>query len=486
MERTQKFDYTLIIVSTIFILANSFFTTRNIFLFSVVPPILLLLAFFLFSPQHIFFLIVFLTPLSIPLRRIVPGLDFDFWVPTEPLIFGLLLLLIVKSFQENYFDKKLLNHPVFWILTFYLGWIFISIFPSELPLVSLKFLLVRVWYIGVFFYLGYHLFRNKKTYYKYFLWVFILGMIIVSSITLIKHTGIGLFNQKAAHGACTPFFIDHTSYGATIAFTIMMIIGLISVTKNRSARLFLMLMFLYFLAALVFSYSRAAWISVIFALIVGVLWLLKIRFRTIVFSVALVLGITIIFNNNISVWLRENKTESSGNLKEHLNSIINIKTDASNLERLNRWNAAIRMFKERPLFGWGPGTYMFYYAPFQRSYQKTIISTNFGTQGNAHSEYLGLLSETGLPALFAYLLLIVVVIYRGLKISRSPETKEYKILIISSLLGIITYVVHGIMNNFLDCDKIAIPFWGSIAFIVAMDTYVERSEKVVKSGELKA
>ena len=34
----------------------------------------------------------------------------------------------------------------------------------------------------------------------------------------------------------------------------------------------------------------------------------------------------------------------------------NVSTDASNLERINRWNCAIRMYAERPFLGHGPGT----------------------------------------------------------------------------------------------------------------------------------
>ena len=56
----------------------------------------------------------------------------------------------------------------------------------------------------------------------------------------------------------------------------------------------------------------------------------------------------------------------------------------------------IRMFKDRPLLGHGPGTYMFLYAPYQKPSEKTIISTNAGNRGNAHSEYLGPMAESGI------------------------------------------------------------------------------------------
>ena len=70
---------------------------------------------------------------------------------------------------------------------------------------------------------------------------------------------------------------------------------------------------------------------------------------------------------------------------ERIESMSNISSDASNLERLNRWNCALELFYKRPFFGWGPGTYSFVYAPFQSSKNLTIISTNFGDGGNAHN-----------------------------------------------------------------------------------------------------
>src|SRR5690625_5696182 len=60
----------------------------------------------------------------------------------------------------------------------------------------------------------------------------------------------------------------------------------------------------------------------------------------------------IIFN-----YLESNESESRGDYVEHLESISNVSTDASNLERINRWNSAVAMWQERPFVGWGPGTY---------------------------------------------------------------------------------------------------------------------------------
>jgi hypothetical protein len=48
---------------------------------------------------------------------------------------------------------------------------------------------------------------------------------------------------------------------------------------------------------------------------------------------------------------------------------------------------ASRMVAERPWFGFGPGTYVFQYSPFQKSDELTLISTFAGDLGDAHSEY---------------------------------------------------------------------------------------------------
>jgi putative inorganic carbon (HCO3(-)) transporter len=46
------------------------------------------------------------------------------------------------------------------------------------------------------------------------------------------------------------------------------------------------------------------------------------------------------------------------------------------------------------------------------------------------------------------------------------------------LLGLITYFIHGAMNNFLDTDKASVPFWGFVAILVALDVYHNKTLSV--------
>jgi O-antigen ligase len=177
--------------------------------------------------------------------------------------------------------------------------------------------------------------------------------------------------------------------------------------------------------------------------------------------------------------LEKNRQDSSDELTEHIQSISNVATDASNLERLNRWSCAWRMFKERPVFGWGPGTYIFQYAPFQRSYEMTVISTNFGDLGNAHSEYLGPLAEQGVLGLVNILMIVMVSVYVGVRLYFKIRDPEDKRVVMAVLLGLITYFLHGLLNNFLDTDKASVPVWGFLAILTVIDVYYSSDKKTL-------
>ena len=141
--------------------------------------------------------------------------------------------------------------------------------------------------------------------------------------------------------------------------------------------------------------------------------------------------------NEILIELQKNKQDSSEELVENFQSISNISTDDSNTERLNRWSAAISMLKERPIFGWGPGTYQFQYAPFQSSANITLISTNAGDLGNAHSEYISPLAETGILGGILFGSIALYALFLGFSLVYQCNSLDIRLLTISTLLGFV-------------------------------------------------
>ena len=172
----------------------------------------------------------------------------------------------------------------------------------------------------------------------------------------------------------------------------------------------------------------------------------------------------------------EHTTEEFG---EKLQSATNVTTDASNLERLNRWSCAIEMFYEHPVMGFGPGTYAFEYARFQEPENTTIISTTNGDMGNAHSEYLGPLAEMGLFGLISVLLIVAAIFYKGITLYlKWPEDdRMIRTLLLAMIMSLVTYFVHGIINNYLDTDKAAVPIWMMCAIFISLEISLKNKQK---------
>lgn len=474
----------LYLVAALFVAVSLYLVVRKddylVFAFPIVLGILLL---YLFSLDKVILLISFLVPLSINLENIDAGLSIS--LPSEPLLFGVLLLFVSKLLYERNYDNKIAKHRISIAIYIMLAWMLITTFTSELPLVSIKYLVSRLWFVVPFFFVAALVFK-KMVNIHWFIWLYISSLIVVVAYTIVRHAGFG-FSDESAHWVMSPLYNDHTAYGAALAMYLILAIGYLFYPGLKPGKRLLVLVIAGILVlAIVLSLSRAAWISFAAALVVLAIVFLKIKLRWVVLSFVTLLFIFITFQNEIIDLLEKNKQDSSTDLVEHVQSISNISSDASNLERINRWQAAFRLFDERPILGWGPGTYQFVYGPLQRSKEKTIISTNSGDKGNAHSEYIGPLSEMGLPGMLIVLFLVGTLIYTGINTYKRAKTKEVKVITMTTTLALISYYVHGLLNNFLDTDKLSIPVWGCAAILVVMDLYFADKESLDKETDPKA
>lgn len=347
-------------------------------------------------------------------------------------------------------------------------------------MVSFKFLLMRLWYFIPILLFGIYVFRKTQRI-KLFFWLYIAAMCVVITYTTINHSLYG-FGEKESHWVMFPFFKDHTSYGAMCAF-ITPLITTFYFSKKQSP----LMQFIYGLVLIVaviglyFSFSRAAWLSVVIAFLVWLFIRFKIKFKYLAVVGVILLSLILVNWTKINYLLGENTSEhTTENFEKRLQSAANITTDASNLERINRWTSAWAMFQDKPIFGFGPGTYAFEYAPYQDPDNKTIISTNFGNKGNAHSEYLGPLAEMGFLGLITFTLIVVMVFYKAITLYvRYPESEERKI-ILALVLAMTTYFAHAFLNNFLDMDKVAIPIWGAVAAIIALEIKLNKEKSLSK------
>ena len=459
----------LLVFSVLYVALSCYLIWTDLSYLTLAPVGLMAIYFALFYTECTFLSLAFLTPLSINIEEYTDS--FGLFLPTEPLLFGLMLFLLMQHTQHKLIDSYVWKNPIVWAVGFYLFWMFITSITSTDPVTSFKFLLARMWFIVPLLLFGTKVFSNPRNI-RIFIWLFCIAMCIVIIYTLIIHASYG-FSEKAGHWVMWPFFKDHTIYGSTIAFITPLVFGLYFSKKHTPLiQVLLILLIFITLLGLYFSGTRAAWLSVILSL--AVLVIIKLRIKFSILAIVAATGIVVLYFSwdNIQMELGRVKVEhTTEEFGEKLQSATNVTTDASNLERLNRWASAIEMFKQKPVFGFGPGTYAFEYARFQEPENLTIISTNFGDAGNAHSEYLGPLSEMGLLGLIAMLLIVIAIFYKSITLYYKwpDDDKEFKTLLLAMILALVTYFIHGALNNYLDTDKAAVPIWAFCAAFIAME-----------------
>jgi putative inorganic carbon (HCO3(-)) transporter len=459
------------IICIAFALINLVAITFDFLWIGLLPLALIFTFLVVFKLDKLLILLAFLVPLSISLDDV--GFGFGISLPDEPLIIGIMVLAVFKFVIDSEYDFIVLKHPITIAILINLFWLFITACTSQYPFVSFKFLISRFWYIVVFYFLGVMLFRHFKNIVNFF-WLYMIPLLGVVIYTLYKHS-LFKFSLSESYNIMRPFFIAHGIYAATLCMFIPLLVFYVLFYRRMGLSILGMLLALtlliVFLFGIYFSYTRAAWIGVAVAVCFIVPVFLRIKFNTLLIIAITTIAFGYTFQNQILYVLSKNQQKSADGFSNHLQSISNIKTDPSNTERINRWMSAISMFEAKPVLGFGPGTYSFCYAPFQQSKYLTVISTNFGDGGNSHSEYLNPLAESGLFGLLTLLLILYFVLSTGFRLYYTAKKFKVRMFSLAIVLGLITYLVHGFLNNYTETDKIAALFWGGFGMLTALDLY---------------
>jgi len=467
---------------SLFILLNCFALMHEFLYVPYLSAVAVILYLLIFKADWLIYLMAFVTPLSIEITD--TKYDAGLSIPAEIIMVLLTLLFFLRLLHDVRLERKIVFHPISIVIYIYLAWMLITSITSEIPLVSFKYLASQVWFITACYFVVIQLIKSdlKKT--VTFINCYALGLSVVILITTVKFALQG-FSKHNMHWIMSPFYNDHTAYGAAIAFFIPLIMALFIMDgKTTWKKTYYIIISVILLLGFYLSYCRAAWLSIIVAFSVLAVLKLRIKLSWLVLGLALLFSTFYYFSDDILYQMGKNTQDSSGEFLEHITSMSNITTDASNVERLNRWNAAFGMIEDRPVMGWGPGTYQFVYAGYQRAKYKTIITTNFGDGGNAHSEFIGPCAEMGIPGTILVLILMITILYTGIKTYIRSSDKIPKTWSLFAVIALVSYYVHGIMNNFLDTDKLSLPFWSVVAVIVVTDILSrgEETKRPIKSS----
>ncbi len=469
----------------LFLLANVACFVFDFYYLSALPLIPIFLYILVHHTDKVILFLAFATPLSIPFKDVGAGIGLS--LPTEPLIVLLFLGVLFKLVSGKVFEVRILKNPVVIIALLTMLWLFITTITSTHPLVSFKYSLSYTWYVLVFLLLLTHFFKSQKAM-SLFVWLFSIATVILTLYTLKNHAAES-FTRLYAYTAMRPFIPDHGMYAAAISFALppMLVIGVFGRKMKVSWFWTAVALFVALVIALgvVFSFTRASWLSLVVAFGVFGLLMAKVKFKTVITIGVSLLAVFLLFQSLIFSELARNKQDSDDDIGSHLQSFSNVSTDPSNLERLNRWSCVYRMFLDKPVTGFGPGTYTYEYGPYQLPHEMSIISTHAGDLGNVHSEYLRPFAESGLIGGLLWIALVLATMHQGFHVFYESKNVRIKGLVLGALLGLVTYFIHGFLNNYSEFDKIAVPMWGFIALIIAARTYhidAEDASHPIKKG----
>lgn len=456
---------------------------------ALVPLALLVVWLFYVRLETGLLLMALLTPFAINVA-LMPGMELS--MPVEPMMILFSFFFLFRILVAHNYDLRILRHPVSALLLASLAWWVVTSCTSRLPWVSFKYFLSRLWFVIPFYFAAVQIFHNRERIAQFY-WAYAIGLGIVILIATTKTLG-NFSDLQTLHRVMRPFYNDHTAYGCAIALMLPAAFYFLGVkeTGDKEIRqkrqpwyrltslspylLISIILIALLCTGLLFSYCRAAWISVVAAAGIYVLVRMGMKVKWMVLLFGLGVGLFFVYQSDVLYKLGKNHQDSSYTLADQVKSISNISTDASNVERLNRWASAMRLWKESPVFGVGPGTYQFLYGSYQKSYQLSTISTNAGDLGNAHSEYIGPMTEQGLPGVLLVVALFLTTFATGVRVYRTAKDPAVGRMVLAFTLSLFTYYVHGVFNNFLDTDKLSVPFWAFTAVVVALDLYSEKRE----------
>jgi len=397
------------------------------------------------------------------------GTAFALTVPSDLVAISLCGYFILQFFIHGKKYIPLLRHPIFIAFGLYLGWMLICTSTSRMPVVSLKYFLSMFWY-GTAFLWGSVLIFEKKEILRNWILPASIPILIVVGYTIYCH-GLEGFSLRSSYHIMQPFYKEHTAYATSITILFAyFVLYLLYDRFSKAKTIHWIVVSLVTGIGILTIYTRGAWLGVLGAGAVFAMVLIWERYRKIAIAFMGLIALTGIWFIQKSITFDTDSDKNMG-VEERLFSALNTKQDLSNMERINRWVAAVNMLKESPVYGFGPGTYAMQYAPYQQSNFRTKVSTNLGNLGTTHNEFLLAGSEMGIPGVLFVTGLYVVSLFCGIKGYFQHQERSDRWLYLPATLGLITYYLHAVVNNYLDQDKVAIPVFLCLAQIIALDVY---------------
>jgi O-antigen ligase len=438
-------------------------------------------AFLDFRP--LFWLLLAMIPISTNI--ILPG-GFGTDLPTEPLAIGLTGLFILHALKHwPQYEKKRFGHPIAWLLYAHVGWILFATLYSEGLLVSLKFSLAKLWYVGAYFLLPLLIIKTPR---KVTIMVHCIlwPLLFVAIQTLVRHAAYG-FSFAMQHKTMFPFMNEHVSYAGCLATFVpwLFFLGWWLRSRGKSSWWLTLIIMPIWLAAVYFSFTRAAFVAL--AMAGGAYYIIKWRLLKPALGLAIIGAIAVVLffvrDNKYLDYAPDFETTITQERFDNLITATYKLEDISTMERFYRWVAAGHMVPYRPWTGWGPGNFLDHYKGYTVNAFRTYVSDNEGRSG-IHSYYLMTLVEQGFPGLLIFLVYIFGALIIGERMYHQQTDPAARNAIMAALLAMLIVDAFNIINDQMETDKVGAQYLLNLAVLIAMGCWqpTDTEEKTLKDA----
>jgi O-antigen ligase len=158
-----------------------------------------------------------------------------------------------------------------------------------------------------------------------------------------------------------------------------------------------------------------------------------------------------------------------GDILGRLKSIVFL-SDGSSLDRKAIWQIAVRMIKDKPLFGQGLSTFMHNFPRFGRDY----YHLKSGIIPYAHNCYLQIAAETGIVGLLSFLLLIGTFFISTIRNLAKIKDRFSHAVLSGISAGIIVTLMHSAVDTNLYSLQLSVLFWVMLGVNAAVIKATER------------
>jgi O-antigen ligase len=458
----------LTVLSVLIAMASEFYYL------AALPAVVLIVLWSITDYRKVFYLLLFCIPLST--EFLFPN-GFGTDLPTEPLMIGLMGIFIVQLVHRpQLIERDFFRHPISFLLLLHLAWILLTTFWSDNLLVSVKYLLAKLWYVIVFYWMAGHLLQNKRALNTAF-WCVISALLLTLIVVNIRHATYD-FSFDTIFRVLNPFYRNHVAYACIMAVAFPFVVFAVYwYREHPKVKWFLIGVVLFLAVSIYLSYTRAAYLAVLLS---GVWWVVMYYKKTLP-AILLGLGIavlSIVFLAHQNTYLEYapdyDKTISHTEFDDLLAATYQLE-DISLMERFYRWVGGFYMVQDQPILGFGPGNFYNFYQPYTVSSFRTYVSEN-PEQSGIHNYYLMVAVEQGIPGLFLFLLLCIVTLLLAERAYHHCRNPLRKTLISATTLSFLTILVVLIINDLIETDKVGTFFFLQLALLVRFD--LDREKEV--------